>query len=109
MDDPNITMEEYVQLETEKALRNGKMYNWETAAYGKIRYVDDINDLKFFETKFPAIVCSDALKYELELSSEPMVSIQRIQFTDMAYRLTWTSQYSVSSNTDTAYRPPVQF
>ncbi|GKF73094.1 hypothetical protein Tco_0219426, partial [Tanacetum coccineum] len=27
MDDPDITMEEYVQLETERALRNAIVYN----------------------------------------------------------------------------------
>ncbi|GJU28154.1 hypothetical protein Tco_1166775 [Tanacetum coccineum] len=36
MDDPNITMEEYIRLEEEKARRCGKMFNWETAKYGKI-------------------------------------------------------------------------
>nr|GEZ76755.1 hypothetical protein [Tanacetum cinerariifolium] len=33
MDDPNITMEEYIRLEEEKARRRGKMYNWKTATY----------------------------------------------------------------------------
>ncbi|GKD94315.1 zinc finger, CCHC-type containing protein, partial [Tanacetum coccineum] len=33
MDNPDTTMEEYVQYETEKALRNGKVYNWESAKY----------------------------------------------------------------------------
>ncbi|GJT75410.1 hypothetical protein Tco_1042135 [Tanacetum coccineum] len=36
MDDPNITMEEYIQLEEEKACRRGQAYNWETAMYDKI-------------------------------------------------------------------------
>ncbi|GJT12976.1 putative reverse transcriptase domain-containing protein [Tanacetum coccineum] len=36
MDDSNITMEEYIRLEEEKARRRGKVYNWETATYGKI-------------------------------------------------------------------------
>ncbi|GKG24675.1 hypothetical protein Tco_0395303, partial [Tanacetum coccineum] len=36
MDDPNITMEEYIRLEEEKVPRHGKVYNWETAKYGKI-------------------------------------------------------------------------
>ncbi|GKB57551.1 hypothetical protein Tco_0913737, partial [Tanacetum coccineum] len=36
MDDPNITIEEYIRLEEEKAHRRGKVYNWETAKYGKI-------------------------------------------------------------------------
>nr|GEV09082.1 hypothetical protein [Tanacetum cinerariifolium] len=33
MDDPNITMEEYIRLEEEKARRHGKVYNWKTATY----------------------------------------------------------------------------
>ncbi|GKD39005.1 hypothetical protein Tco_1259212, partial [Tanacetum coccineum] len=36
MDDPNITMEEYIRLEEEKAHRHGKVFNWETSKYGKI-------------------------------------------------------------------------
>ncbi|GKE07811.1 hypothetical protein Tco_1411362, partial [Tanacetum coccineum] len=78
MDDPNITMEECVQYETEKDLINGKVYNWETATYGKIRYVEDINDLNFFETKFSAIVYKDALTSKSEFSSEPTVSSQYV-------------------------------
>ncbi|GJZ44882.1 hypothetical protein Tco_0592478 [Tanacetum coccineum] len=30
MDDPDITMEEYIRLEEEKARKRGKVYNWET-------------------------------------------------------------------------------
>ncbi|GKE56499.1 hypothetical protein Tco_1495684 [Tanacetum coccineum] len=56
-----MTMEEYVQYETEKALRNGKVYNWETAKYGKIDYIGDIDYLRFFKTKFSSIVYDDAL------------------------------------------------
>ncbi|GKE75895.1 hypothetical protein Tco_1537936, partial [Tanacetum coccineum] len=33
IDDPNITMEEYIMLVEEKARRRGKVYNWETAMY----------------------------------------------------------------------------
>ncbi|GKC79825.1 hypothetical protein Tco_1130599 [Tanacetum coccineum] len=36
MDDPNITMEEYIRLEEEKARKHGKVFNWETAKYGNI-------------------------------------------------------------------------
>ncbi|GJZ22773.1 hypothetical protein Tco_0559812 [Tanacetum coccineum] len=36
MDDPNITMEEYISLEEEKARKRGKVFNWETAKLGKI-------------------------------------------------------------------------
>ncbi|GKB51260.1 hypothetical protein Tco_0902013 [Tanacetum coccineum] len=33
MDDPNMTMEEYIRLEEEKARKHGKVFNWETAKY----------------------------------------------------------------------------
>ncbi|GKG42660.1 hypothetical protein Tco_0476958, partial [Tanacetum coccineum] len=35
MDDPDITMEEYIRLEVEKARRYGRNFNWETTTYGK--------------------------------------------------------------------------
>ncbi|GKB05152.1 hypothetical protein Tco_0833347 [Tanacetum coccineum] len=33
MDDSNITMEEYIRLEEEKARRQGQTFNWQTATY----------------------------------------------------------------------------
>ncbi|GJY10271.1 ribonuclease H-like domain-containing protein [Tanacetum coccineum] len=33
MDDPNISMKEYIRLEEEKARKRGKVFNWETAKY----------------------------------------------------------------------------
>ncbi|GJZ94422.1 hypothetical protein Tco_0666625, partial [Tanacetum coccineum] len=33
MEDPNMTMEEYIRLETKKAFKKGKYYDWETATY----------------------------------------------------------------------------
>ncbi|GJR49553.1 hypothetical protein Tco_1400074 [Tanacetum coccineum] len=74
MDDPNITMEEYIRLEEEKAHKRGKVYNWETATYGKIWYDEDVHDLRSVETEFPAIVLNDALTPEVTLSCEPTVS-----------------------------------
>ncbi|GKD80163.1 hypothetical protein Tco_1342784, partial [Tanacetum coccineum] len=71
MDDPDITMEEYVQLETKRALRNGKVYNWETTTYGKIWYDEDVHYLKLFEMEFPAIVYNDASASKSGFSSEP--------------------------------------
>ncbi|GKB11568.1 hypothetical protein Tco_0845491 [Tanacetum coccineum] len=38
MDNPNITMEEYIWLEKDKALKRGQNFNWETARYGKTLY-----------------------------------------------------------------------
>nr|GFA59676.1 hypothetical protein [Tanacetum cinerariifolium] len=71
MDDPNITMEEYIRLEEEKARRNGKVYNWETSTYGKVWYDEDVHDLRSVETKFPAIVFDDAFTTEVTPSYEP--------------------------------------
>ncbi|GJW95837.1 hypothetical protein Tco_0175509 [Tanacetum coccineum] len=74
MDDPNINMEEYIRIEEEKARRRGKMYNWETAKYGKIWYDKDVHDLRSVETEFPAIVFNDVLTSEVTHSCKPMVS-----------------------------------
>ncbi|GJY95679.1 hypothetical protein Tco_0512040 [Tanacetum coccineum] len=65
MDDPNITMEEYIRLKEEKARRRGKVYNWETATYD-------------FENEFPAIVYNDALTSKSDFLTEPNVSPQHI-------------------------------
>ncbi|GJV51191.1 hypothetical protein Tco_1446932 [Tanacetum coccineum] len=72
MDDP--TMEEYIRLEEEKARRLGKVYNWETAKYGKIKYDEDVHDFRYVKTEFPTIVFNDALTSEVALSCEPTVS-----------------------------------
>ncbi|GJS77504.1 hypothetical protein Tco_0727385 [Tanacetum coccineum] len=74
MDDPNITIEEYIRLEEEKACRRGKVYNWETAKYGKIWYDEDVHDLRSVETEFPTIVFDDAFTSEVTHSCEPTVS-----------------------------------
>ncbi|GJV42204.1 hypothetical protein Tco_1420644 [Tanacetum coccineum] len=75
MDDPNITMEEYIRLEEEKAHRCGKVYNWETTTYGKIWYDEDVHDLRSVGTELPAIVLNNAL------TSEPTFSY----FDDLDY------------------------
>ncbi|GJV76237.1 hypothetical protein Tco_1507821 [Tanacetum coccineum] len=74
MDDPNITMEEYIRLEEEKSHRHGKVYNWETATYGRIWYNDDVYDLRSVETKFPTIVFNDKLMSKEAISCETTVS-----------------------------------
>ncbi|GJT56378.1 putative reverse transcriptase domain-containing protein [Tanacetum coccineum] len=77
MDDPNVTMEEYIKLEAEKACRHGPTFNWETATYSKVRYYKDIDYFKDFETDFPAIVYKDSLASDHDISSEPTVSPYR--------------------------------
>ncbi|GKB94137.1 hypothetical protein Tco_0980274 [Tanacetum coccineum] len=74
MDDPNITIEEYIRLKEEKAQKRGKVFNWETAKYGKIWYDEDVHDLRFVETEFPAIAFNDQISSEKTLSCEPTVS-----------------------------------
>ncbi|GJV19850.1 hypothetical protein Tco_1368870 [Tanacetum coccineum] len=71
---PNIIMEEYIRLKEEKAQIHRKVFNWETAKYGKIWYDEDIHDLISIETEFPSIVLNDALTSEVTLSCEPTVS-----------------------------------
>ncbi|GJR85441.1 hypothetical protein Tco_0209452 [Tanacetum coccineum] len=67
-------MEEYIRLEEEKARKRGKVFNWETAKYGKIWYNDDVHDLRSVETEFPAIVFNDELSSKKTLSREPTAS-----------------------------------
>ncbi|GJY58702.1 hypothetical protein Tco_0458594 [Tanacetum coccineum] len=74
MDDPNITMEEYIRLEEEKTRKRGKVFNWETAKYGNIWYDEDVHDLRSIETKFSAIVFNDNLTSNEILFCEPIVS-----------------------------------
>ncbi|GJZ89806.1 hypothetical protein Tco_0661733 [Tanacetum coccineum] len=70
MDDPNITMEEYIQLMNDKARGRDQMFNWETAMYGKV-YCKDLDSFIEFETDFPAIVYNDASSSNQNVSSEP--------------------------------------
>ncbi|GJY66019.1 hypothetical protein Tco_0468257 [Tanacetum coccineum] len=74
MDDPNNTMEEYIRLEEEKARKCRKVFNCETAKYGKIWYDEDIHDLRYVETEFHAIAFNDKVSSEKTLSYEPTVS-----------------------------------
>ncbi|GJY14731.1 hypothetical protein Tco_0385153 [Tanacetum coccineum] len=104
INDPNITMEEYIRLEEEKALKRGKVFNWKTAKYGKIWYDEDIHtsdlvlfddsddedytptvscfdDLDFFkdfENEFPAIVYNNAQTSKSDLLTEPILNPQHI-------------------------------
>ncbi|GKA58690.1 retrovirus-related pol polyprotein from transposon TNT 1-94 [Tanacetum coccineum] len=60
MDDPSMNMEEYIMFEEEKAHKSGKVFNWQTATYGKNRVDDDLHDLSSLEAEFPAIVINEA-------------------------------------------------
>ncbi|GJW71828.1 integrase, catalytic region, zinc finger, CCHC-type containing protein [Tanacetum coccineum] len=74
MDDPNVTMEEYIRLEEEKAQRHGQTFNWQTATFGKVENYEDEDDCFIdFETEFPAIVFDNTLTSDTALPSEPTV------------------------------------
>ncbi|GKD61466.1 hypothetical protein Tco_1298975, partial [Tanacetum coccineum] len=73
MDDPNITIEEYIRLEEEKARKCGRVFNWKTTKYGRIWNDEDIHDLRSVETEFPAIAFNDEVSSKT-LSYEPTVN-----------------------------------
>ncbi|GJT30341.1 hypothetical protein Tco_0910616 [Tanacetum coccineum] len=71
MDDPNITIEEYIRFEEEKARRHGRTFNWQTAKFGKIKNYEDEDDCFIdFETEFPAMVFDNTLT---AIPSEPTI------------------------------------
>ncbi|GJW43786.1 hypothetical protein Tco_0072585 [Tanacetum coccineum] len=74
MDDPNMTMEEYIKFEEEKARRHGRVFDWQTATYGKIRVDDDLYDLRSMEAEFPAIIIDDAFEPQDALQCKSQVS-----------------------------------
>ncbi|GKD92342.1 hypothetical protein Tco_1372179 [Tanacetum coccineum] len=74
MDDPNMTIEEYIKLEEEKARRRGRVFNWKTTTYGKIRIDDDLHDLSSVEAEFPTIVINDAFSPQDALQCKSQVS-----------------------------------
>ncbi|GJW51329.1 hypothetical protein Tco_0092680 [Tanacetum coccineum] len=73
MDDPNITMEEYIRLQEEKAQSRGETFDWQTATYGKMEYCKNEDDsFTNLDTEYPAIVFDDTS--DAALSWEPTVS-----------------------------------
>ncbi|GJS45431.1 retrovirus-related pol polyprotein from transposon TNT 1-94 [Tanacetum coccineum] len=70
----NMTMEEYIKLEEEKARRRGRVFNWQTATNGKIRVDDDLYDLRSMEAEFPAIVIDDTFTPQDALPCKSQVS-----------------------------------
>ncbi|GJV78544.1 hypothetical protein Tco_1514414 [Tanacetum coccineum] len=86
MDDPNITMEEYIKLQAGKAQRRGRTFNWETATYGKI-YCDNLDFFTDFEANFPAIVDNDALTSNENVSPEPTLGGARCSMTERQFIL----------------------
>ncbi|GKF45932.1 hypothetical protein Tco_0135734 [Tanacetum coccineum] len=73
MDNPNITMEEYIRLQEKKAISRGETFNCQTATYGKMEYCKDEDDcFTNFESAF--IVLDNTITPREALSWEPTVS-----------------------------------
>nr|GEU83479.1 hypothetical protein [Tanacetum cinerariifolium] len=70
MDDPNITMEEYIRLEEENGQKCRKVFNWETANY--------------------AIVYNDALTSKSDSSTELIEIPHRIDEFDLKTKTSWS-------------------
>ncbi|GKA49743.1 zinc finger, CCHC-type containing protein [Tanacetum coccineum] len=79
MDDPNITMEEYIRIEEEKARRhNSENDNMPLSPNLTVDYLDDLDYFKDFENEFPAIVYNNGLTSKSDLEINPLVSSERI-------------------------------
>ncbi|GJR68483.1 hypothetical protein Tco_0014548 [Tanacetum coccineum] len=107
MDDPDITIEEYIRLEEEKARKhaiNDEVSSDKTLSYEPtisslndeidfrvsfddsddedytptVSYFDDLDFFKYFENEFPAIVYNDALTSKSDLLTEPILNPQHI-------------------------------
>ncbi|GKB40406.1 putative reverse transcriptase domain-containing protein, partial [Tanacetum coccineum] len=95
MDNPNLTMEEYIKLQAEKAQRHGWTYNWETVTYGK-SYCDDLEFFTDFEADYPSIVYNDALTSNVNVPSKTLVSIYNAIKADIDFSIS----FSESDNED---------
>ncbi|GJT84425.1 hypothetical protein Tco_1058767 [Tanacetum coccineum] len=69
-----MTIEEYIKFEEEKARRRGRVFNWQTDTYGKIRVDDGLYDLGSVEAEFPAIVIDDTVTPQDALPCKSQVS-----------------------------------
>nr|GEW64482.1 hypothetical protein [Tanacetum cinerariifolium] len=88
MDNPNITMEEYIRLEEENARKCGKVFNWKLLRM--VRSVSSLSDEidfrvsfdnspdKDYTNEFPAIVYNDAQTSKSDLLAEPTFCTQHI-------------------------------
>ncbi|GJW34043.1 hypothetical protein Tco_0054075 [Tanacetum coccineum] len=102
MDNPNITMEEYIGLQEEKALSRGETFCWQAATYGKMEDCEDEDDcFTNFETKFSAIVLDNTLTSDASIPYEPTVS--PLNDNEIDFRL------SFDESDDEDYTPKVSY
>ncbi|GKE74726.1 hypothetical protein Tco_1536767 [Tanacetum coccineum] len=102
MDNPSITMKEYIRLQEEKALSQGETFNWQTATYGKMEYCEDEDDcFTNFKIKFPAIVLDNTLTSDATISCGPTVS--PLNDNEIEFRI------SFDQSDDEDYTPEVSY
>nr|GEV24470.1 hypothetical protein [Tanacetum cinerariifolium] len=89
MDDPNITIDEYIKLQAEKAQRRRQTFNWETATYGK-SYCEDLDFFIDFKADYPAIVYNDALTSNVNVPSKQPVSIYNAIKADIDFSISFS-------------------
>nr|GEV44065.1 hypothetical protein [Tanacetum cinerariifolium] len=70
MNDPDITMEECIQLMADKVRRHGQAFDWETPTYCNV-HCDDFDLFADLQTDFPTIVYNDASTSNQNVSFEP--------------------------------------
>ncbi|GKC50421.1 hypothetical protein Tco_1073166, partial [Tanacetum coccineum] len=91
MDNPNITIEEYIRLEEEKARRHAIVFNETLTSEAAlsceptpmVSYFNDLDYFNDFENEFPAIVYNDALMSKSDFLTEPTLSPQHIDEFDL--------------------------
>nr|GEW28434.1 hypothetical protein [Tanacetum cinerariifolium] len=94
---PEITMEEYVQYETEEALRHNEVYNWETAKY-VIKILCRVDGGDFVEN-CEFCPSHEMKKLEIELWNHAMVEAGHAAYTDRFHELARTT-FQILPNLD---------
>ncbi|GJW80612.1 hypothetical protein Tco_0144587 [Tanacetum coccineum] len=79
-------MEEYIRLEEEKAQRQGRTFNRQTATFEKVENYEDEDDYFInFEAKFLAIVFDKTLTSDTTLPCEPTVYMAPLPYSDLRH------------------------
>ncbi|GKC38106.1 hypothetical protein Tco_1050490, partial [Tanacetum coccineum] len=77
MDDSNLTMEEYIELEAKKARRRGQTFNWKTATYVKVSNLKTDSDNDNDEVNIPS---NDVVVERLDSGIDVNIDTQSHEF-----------------------------
>ncbi|GKD46334.1 hypothetical protein Tco_1270979, partial [Tanacetum coccineum] len=89
MDDPNITMEEYIRLQDDLAQRHGRTFDLENATYGK-EYCHNLDFFTDFEADFLNMVYNNASAPNKNVLPKPTVSIYNAIKTDFDFSISFS-------------------